>query len=117
MGVFKSHSRFSRTLGGKIRFSGKISTVKCFENNPLVRKTLEEDGHGRVLVVDGGGSLRCALLGDNIAEMAYKNGWDGIIIHGCIRDSEDIGCNFEPGNYVYADKDGILVSKEELKAN
>ncbi len=65
-----------RDLGGKIRFSGKISTVKCFENNPLVRKTLEEDGHGRVLVVDGGGSLRCALLGDNIAEMAYKNGWD-----------------------------------------
>lgn len=66
----------SRDLGGKIRFSGKISTVKCFENNPLVRKALEEDGHGRVLVVDGGGSLRCALLGDNIAEMAYKNGWD-----------------------------------------
>lgn len=59
-----------------MRFSGKISTVKCFENNPLVRKALEEDGHGRVLVVDGGGSLRCALLGDNIAEMAYKNGWD-----------------------------------------
>lgn len=65
-----------RDLGGKIRFSGQVSTVKCFENNPLVRKALEEDGHGRVLVVDGGGSKRCALLGDNIAEMAYKNGWD-----------------------------------------
>ena len=59
-----------------MRFSGRVSTVKCFENNPLVRKALEEDGHGRVLVVDGGGSLRCALLGDNIAEMAYKNWWD-----------------------------------------
>jgi RraA family protein len=67
---------FCRDLGGKMRFSGKISTVKCFENNPLVRKALEEDGQGRVLVVDGGGSMRCALLGDNIAEMAYKNGWD-----------------------------------------
>lgn len=57
-------------------FSGQVSTVKCFENNPLVRKALEEKGNGRVLVVDGGGSQRCALLGDNIAEMAYKNGWD-----------------------------------------
>jgi regulator of ribonuclease activity A len=64
--------------------------VKCFENNPLVRKALEEQGQGRVLVVDGGASMRCALLGDNIAEMAYKNGWSGIIINGCIRDSEDI---------------------------
>lgn len=64
--------------------------MKCFENNPLVRKSLEEEGKGRVLVVDGGASMRCALLGDNIAEMAYKNGWSGIIINGCIRDSEDI---------------------------
>lgn len=64
-----------RDFGGNKRFSGQISTIKCFENNPLVRKALEEPGNGRVLVVDGGGSLRCALLGDNIAEMAYKNGW------------------------------------------
>ena len=62
-------------FGGKLRFSGQVSTVKCFENNPLVRKALEEQGNGRVLVVDGGGSKRCALLGDNIAEMAHKNGW------------------------------------------
>lgn len=58
-----------------MRFSGRIATVRCFENNPLVRKALEEEGQGRILVVDGGGSHRCALLGDNIAEMAYKNGW------------------------------------------
>lgn len=81
---------YFRDLGGNLAFSGKVSTVKCFENNPLVRKALEEEGHGRVLVVDGGASKRCALLGDNIAEMAYKNGWSGIIINGCIRDSADI---------------------------
>ena len=65
-----------RNFGGNIRFSGQVATVKCFENNPLVRKALEEEGKGRVLVVDGGASMRCALLGDNIAEMAYKNGWN-----------------------------------------
>ncbi|KAF6252071.1 Demethylmenaquinone methyltransferase-domain-containing protein [Scenedesmus sp. NREL 46B-D3] len=134
-------------LGGKLRFSGQVSTVKCFESNPLVRKAFEQPGKGRVLVVDGGGSKRCALLGDNIAEMAHKNGWNGAVIYGCIRDSEDIGkmplgvkalgtyplksakrdvgladvpvtiagVSVEPGDWVYADKDGILVSKEELK--
>ena len=65
-----------RNFGGNTRFSGPIATIKCFENNPLVRKALEEEGNGRVLVVDGGGSMRCALLGDNIAEMAYRNGWN-----------------------------------------
>lgn len=79
-----------RDYGGHRKFSGRIATVKCFENNPLVRKSLEEDGTGRVLVVDGGASKRCALLGDNIAEIGYKNGWTGIIINGCIRDSADI---------------------------
>jgi RraA family protein len=64
-----------RDFGGNLRFSGQAATIKCFENNPLVRAALEEQGKGRVLVVDGGASLRCALLGDNIAEMAYKNGW------------------------------------------
>ncbi|WIA17717.1 hypothetical protein OEZ85_009234 [Tetradesmus obliquus] len=134
-------------LGGKMCFSGQVSTVKCFENNPLVRKAFEQPGNGRVLVVDGGGSKRCALLGDNIAEMAHKNGWSGAIIYGCIRDSEDIsemplgvkalgtyplksskrdvgladvpvtiaGVTVEPGDWVYADRDGVLVSKEELK--
>lgn len=68
-----------------------LSTVKCFENNPHVRAALGEQGNGRVLVVDGGGSKRCALLGDMLAEMGAKNGWSGIIINGCCRDSEDIG--------------------------
>ncbi len=58
-----------------MRFSGPVATIRCFENNPLVRAALEEQGGGRVLVVDGGASKRCALLGDNIAAMAVKNGW------------------------------------------
>lgn len=73
--------------GQKTRFSGPISTVKCFEDNSLVRAALEEPGKGRVLVVDGGGSIRCALVGDKLAEMGMKNGWKGLIINGCIRDS------------------------------
>eukprot|EP00882_Tetradesmus_deserticola_P011843 GHRQ01012535.1.p1 GENE.GHRQ01012535.1~~GHRQ01012535.1.p1 ORF type:complete len:213 (+),score=42.14 GHRQ01012535.1:410-1048(+) len=120
-----------------------LSTARCF----LCCQAFEQPGTGRVLVVDGGGSKRCALLGDNIAEMAHKNGWSGVVIYGCIRDSEDIGkmplgvkalgtyplksakrdvgladvpvtiagVTVEPGDWLYADKDGILVSKEELK--
>lgn len=76
-----------KDFGKRKLFSGKIQTVKCFENNPLVRKTLEKSGEGKVLVVDGGGSMRCALLGDMLAEIAIKNKWEGIIINGCIRDS------------------------------
>lgn len=79
-----------RDWGGRSRFSGVISTIRCFENNPLVREALSERGTGRVLVVDGGGSLRCALLGDQIAAMAVQNEWAGVIVFGCIRDSEEI---------------------------
>lgn len=141
----KPHSDF----GGRLNFSGRAATVKCFENNPLVRATLGEPGAGRVLVVDGDASLRCALLGDKNAAMAFANGWSGIIINGCIRDSLDIskidlgvkalatspphfisskrdpglrdvplsfaGVTVTPGDWVYADGDGVLVSKEELK--
>ena len=64
---------YFRDLGGNLAFSGEVATVKCFENNPLVRKALEEEGRERVLVVDGGASKRCALLGDNIAEMVRFN--------------------------------------------
>ncbi len=77
--------------GGANRFSGVISTVKCHEDNTFVRSTLEQPGEGKVLVVDGGGSLRCALLGDMLAELGIKNGWTGIIVYGCIRDSAMIG--------------------------
>lgn len=76
--------------GGRKQFSGAISTVKCHEDNSLVRAALEEAGEGQVLVVDGGGSLRCALLGDMLAEVGIKNGWSGIIVFGCIRDSAAI---------------------------
>ena len=74
-------------FGGEISFSGPISTVKCFEDNSFVRSQLEQPGQGRVLVVDGGGSLRCALLGDMLAQMGADNGWAGIVVYGCIRDS------------------------------
>jgi regulator of ribonuclease activity A len=76
--------------GGIKNFSGVISTVKVFEDNVLVRDALSKDGTGKVLVVDGGGSLRCALVGGLIAELAHKNHWAGIIVNGCIRDSEEI---------------------------
>ena len=76
-----------KDFGGKKNFFGKIQTVKCFEDNSFIRKALEQDGKGKVLVVDGGGSLRCALLGDMMGELAVKNNWSGIIVYGCIRDS------------------------------
>lgn len=73
--------------GGNTNFNGEIYTIKCHEDNSFVRKALETDGTGKVLVVDGGGSLRCALLGDMLGELAVKNKWNGIIVYGCIRDS------------------------------
>lgn len=75
-----------RDFGGRLAFSGLISTVKVHEDNSLVKKALEEPGEGRVLVVDGGGSLRCALLGDNLAALGARNGWAGIVVWGCVRD-------------------------------
>ena len=132
--------------GAPTIFGGRIYTVKCFEDNSLVRKALETDGSGKVLVVDGGGSMRCALLGDMLGELAVKNKWSGIVIYGCIRDSaamallpvgvkaldtiplksnkrnegqENIavrfaGVDFVPGEFLYADEDGIIVSSEAL---
>lgn len=76
--------------GGKKSFSGPASTVKVFEDNSLVRAALEEPGEGRVLVVDGEGSLRCALVGDMLAVLGKDNGWQGIVVYGCIRDSSVI---------------------------
>ena len=77
-------------FGGAPGFAGPISTVMCFEDNSLVRAALEELGNGRVLVVDGGGSKRCALLGGNLAKLAEDNGWTGVLVYGCVRDREEI---------------------------
>ncbi len=73
--------------GQQQRFSGRIQTLKCFEDNSLLKKILSAPSEASVLVVDGGGSMRCAMVGDLIAALAVDNGWRGIIIHGCIRDS------------------------------
>lgn len=132
--------------GKRVSFSGPAKTLKVFEDNVLVRSTLETPGNGQVLVVDGGGSLRCALVGGNLGVLAEKNGWAGIIVNGCIRDSEEInacdigvralathpqrsvrkgagdadlrvtiaGVAIRPGDWVYADADGILVAAEKL---
>ncbi|MCD4484383.1 ribonuclease E activity regulator RraA [Chromobacterium vaccinii] len=135
-----------QSFGGKVRFHGPIATLKLFEDNSLVRETLGEAGNGRVLVVDGGGSRRCALLGDQLGELAVKNGWAGLVIDGCVRDSaalsklplgvkalaahprksvklgsgqRDIavrvgGCDLSPGQWLYADEDGVIVSARQL---
>jgi regulator of ribonuclease activity A len=80
-----------RDFGGRLAFAGPLSTLKVFEDNALVRAALEEPGHGRVLVVDGAGSTRTALVGGNLAVLAVKNGWDGILVYSCIRDTAEIG--------------------------
>lgn len=78
-------------FGGRRAFSGPVSTVRCFEDNSRVKDAVGAPGEGRVLVVDGGGSRRRALLGDMLGEAAVRNGWVGVIIHGCIRDSAALG--------------------------
>lgn len=132
--------------GAQDAFSGKIVTIKCHEDNSLVAKQVEEPGSGHVLVVDGGGSLRCGLLGDNLAAKAANNGWEGIIVYGCIRDVDIIratrlgvqalavhpmksvkrdtgvlneivefgGVRFVPGEYLYADNNGVIVAEQAL---
>lgn len=75
-------------FGARSRFCGEIVTVKCFEDNSLVRDLVRSEGRGRVIVVDGGGSMRRALLGDLLAAKAVENGWSGLVINGCVRDVE-----------------------------
>lgn len=135
-----------RDYGNKLSFSGVIETVKCFEDNTLVKKAVERNGQGGVLVVDGGASLRHSLLGDMLAAKALKNGWQGIVINGCVRDVEILseldlgikalnaiplktekrgegqeniavrfgGVSFKPGDYLYADLNGVIVAKRQL---
>lgn len=135
-----------KAYGRQTRFCGPASTLKVFEDNALVRSALELPGNGRVLVVDGGGSLRCALVGGQLGLLAEKNGWAGIVVHGCVRDSVELdACNIgvralachpkrgrklgageanlrvsiagvwiSPGDWVYADADGVLFSTQKL---
>jgi len=134
------------SFGGRIAFCGEIVTVKCFEDNSLVKEELAKPGAGKVLVVDGGASMRRALMGDMIAEGAVKNGWEGVVIYGCIRDVDIImeldlgvqaintipmktdkrgegqlnipvtfgGVTFTPGEFVYADNNGVIISPQAL---
>ena len=134
------------SYGGADTFYGKAVCVRVFEDNILVRQTLETNGKDCVLVVDGGASVKCALVGDILAQIAIDNQWGGLIIHGAIRDSKEInrmsigvkalntspkksrkdgvgaigeplefaGGIIHPGNYIYADPDGILVAGTDL---
>ena len=133
--------------GGRRAFHGPISTVRCFEDNSRVREAVMSPGDGRVLVVDGGGARRRALLGDQLGEAAVRNGWVGVVLHGCIRDSAELarmdlgiralgtiplrsekrgegerdvpvrfaGVTFRPGDYVYADEDGVIIAPAALE--
>jgi regulator of ribonuclease activity A len=76
-----------RQFGGRTRFRGEVVTVRSHEDNVLLREVAGEPGHGQVLVVDGDGSLHCALVGDQIAELAVRNGWEGVVVHGAVRDT------------------------------
>ena len=79
-----------RRFGGPGAFCGPAVTVRAFEDNSLVREMLEEAGQGRVLVVDGGGSMRCALVGGNLGKLGKQNGWAGIVVNGCVRDVAEL---------------------------
>ena len=135
-----------KNYGAKTSFSGHIVTVKCYEDNSLVEVALKTNGKDSVLVIDAGGSMNCAILGDKRATDAIKNEWEGILVHGLIRDSATIngmeigiralgvcplksikngigdsnlivkfsGVTFTPGEYLYADEDGVIVVKEKL---
>ena len=82
--------KFFRSFGARKTFGGQVVTVKCFEDNSRVKELLATDGTGKVLVVDGGASMRCALMGDMIAKSAVKNHWNGVIVYGCVRDVDAI---------------------------
>lgn len=82
--------KFFKSYGSRKTFGGQVVTVKCFEDNSRVKELLATEGTGKVLVVDGGASMRCALMGDLIAESAVKNHWNGVVIYGCVRDVDAI---------------------------
>lgn len=134
-----------RSYGGRAALAGKVATLRCFEDNSSVRDALARGG-AQVLVIDGGGSLRTALVGGLIAALAVDKGWQGLVVNGCIRDSVEMqgldlgiralgtnptrpvkrvageldvpvtfaGVTFRPGDWLYADEDGIVVASERL---
>ena len=89
-GAFRVLPPVFRDFGGVAHFAGTVSTVKCFEDNSLVKAAVDSPGLGRVLVVDGGGSLRRALVGGNLGASAAKNGWAGVVVDGCVRDVAEL---------------------------
>jgi regulator of ribonuclease activity A len=89
-GTFRVLPPVFREFGARARFAGPVTTVKCFEDNTSVKALLESPGQGRVLVVDGAGSLRRALIGGNIGAAAAKNGWAGVVVDGCVRDVAEL---------------------------
>ncbi|KRB96790.1 ribonuclease [Hydrogenophaga sp. Root209] len=89
-GAFRVLPPVFRDFGAVRRFCGPVVTVKCFEDNSLVKAAVDSAGEGRVLVVDGGGSLRRALLGGNLGAAAARNGWAGVVIDGCVRDVAEL---------------------------
>lgn len=135
-----------RSFGGRAKFCGPLATVRVYEDNVLVKEAIETVPSGSVLVVDGGGSTRCALLGDNLAAIAVSRGLAGFVINGCVRDTCELsempvgvyalasnprksvkqgkgerdvtlgfgGVIWQPGDWVYADEDGILLAPRPL---
>lgn len=89
-GAFRVLPPVFKHFGGRASFAGEVVTVKCFEDNSWVKQTLESPGQGRVLVVDGGASLRKALVGGNLATAAASNGWAGVLVYGCVRDAAEL---------------------------
>lgn len=88
--TLQSVSTQLRNFGGKARFAGRIRTLRCYQDNSVLKRIVATDGTGQVLVVDGGGSLEAALLGDMVAKTAAKNGWEGLVINGVVRDSAEL---------------------------
>ena len=145
-GAFRVLPPVFREFGAVRRFTGPVVTVKCFEDNTPVKQAVESAGEGRVLVVDGGGSLRRALLGGNLGAAAARNGWAGVVIDGCVRDLSEInllplgiralalnpmptmragqghtggsirvqGTRVHTGDWLYADPDGMVLSRVPL---
>lgn len=145
-GQFRVLPPVFKNFGGLARFSGPVSTVKCFEDNSLVKAAVDSPGEGRVLVVDGGASLRRALVGGNLGAAAARNGWAGVVVDGCVRDVTELaqcsvglralaamplptekrqegqrdipvqiqGVWVRPGDWLYADEDGMVVMASPL---